>query len=94
MEVRDMKNTVTRPVDMVRLGNQKHGFSFQAMGNIYMLTDLYPIESEHCDVMQTVCMTDGEIQGFGADEYVEPVYTFTVHANPSLAKSERIVKDL
>lgn len=44
--------------------------------------------------MQTVCMTNGEIQGFGADEYVEPVYTFTVHANPSLAKSERIVKDL
>lgn len=38
-----MENTVTRPVDMVRLGNQKHGFSFQAMGNIYMLTDLYPI---------------------------------------------------
>lgn len=46
-----MENTVTRPVDMVRLGNQKHGFSFQARGDIYMLTDLYPIESEHCDVM-------------------------------------------
>lgn len=89
-----MENTVTRPVDMVRLGNQKHGFSFQAMGNIYMLTDLYPIESEHCDVMQTVCMTNGRMQGFGSDEYVEPVYTFTIHANPSLAKSERVVKGL
>ena len=89
-----MENTVTRPVDMVRRGNQKHGFSFQARGDIYMLTDLYPIESEDYDVMQTVCMTNGRIRGFGADEYVEPVYTFTVHANPSLAKSERIVKDL
>lgn len=89
-----MENTVTRPVDMVRLGNQKHGFSFQAMGDIYMLTNLYPIESEDYDVMQTVCMTNGRMQGFGADEYVEPVYTFTVHANPSLAKSERIVKGL
>ena len=89
-----MENTVTRPVDIVRLGNQKHGFSFQARGDIYMLTDLYPIESEDYDVMQTVCMTNGRIRGFGADEYVEPVYTFTVHANPSLAKSERIVKDL
>lgn len=89
-----MENIVTRPVDMVRLGNQKHGFSFQAMGHIYMLTDLYPIESEHCDIMQTVCMTNGEMQGFGSDEYVEPVYTFTVHAKPSLAKSERVVKNL
>lgn len=89
-----MGNVVTRPVDMVRLGNQKHGFSFQALGHIYMLTDLYPIESEHCDIVQTVCMTNGEMQGFGSDEYVEPVYTFTVHAEPSLAKSERIVKHL
>lgn len=89
-----MENIVTRPVDMVRLGNQKHGFSFQAMGHIYMLTDLYPIESEHCDIMQTVNMANGRMQGFGSDEYVEPVYTFTVHAEPSLAKSERIVKNL
>lgn len=89
-----MENIVTRPVNMVRLGNQKHGFSFQALGHIYMLTDLYPIESEHCDIVQTVCMTNGEMQGFGSDEYVEPVYTFTVHAEPSLAKSERIVKHL
>lgn len=89
-----MENIVTRPVNMVRLGNQKHGFSFQALGHIYMLTDLYPIESEHCDIVQTVCMTNGEMQGFGSDEYVEPVYTFTVHAEQSLAKSERIVKHL
>lgn len=89
-----MENIVTRPVNMVRLGNQKHGFSFQALGHVYMLTDLYPIESEHCDIVQTVCMTNGEMQGFGSDEYVEPVYTFTVHAEPSLAKSERIVKHL
>lgn len=85
-----MGNVVTRPVDMVRLGNQKHGFSFQAMGDIYMLTDLYPVD----DMVQTVCMTNGRVHDFGSDEYVEPVYTFTVHAEPSLAKSERIVKDL
>ena len=89
-----MENIVTRPVDMVRLGNQKHGFSFQVRGNVYMLTDLYAVESEHCEVMQTVCMMNGEMQGFGADEYVEPVDTFTVHAKPSLTRSERIVKDL
>lgn len=88
-----MENIVTRPVSMVRLGNQKHGFSFQVRGNVYMLTDLYPIESEHCDIMQSVCMTNGEMQGFGADEYVEPVDVFTVHAKSSLAKFERIVKE-
>lgn len=85
-----MGNVVTRPVDMVRLGNQKHGFSFQAMGDIYMLTDLYPVD----DMVQTVCMANGRMHDFGSDEYVEPVYTFTVHAEPSLAKSERVVKNL
>lgn len=88
-----MENLVTRPVDMVRLGNQKHGFAFQVRGNIYMLTDLFNIESEHCNIMQTVCMTNGEVHGFNADEYVEPVYVFTVHAKPSLTRSERTVKE-
>lgn len=46
-----MDNIVTRPVDMVRLGNQKHGFAFQERNSIYMLSDLYSIESEHCDIM-------------------------------------------
>lgn len=87
-----MNNIVTRPVDLVRLGNQTHGFSFQEKGDVYMLSDLDPIKSEHCDVMQAMNMTTGEIFGFGADEYVEPVYIFTVHAKGSLAKTERVVK--
>lgn len=89
-----MENIVTRPVNMVRLGNQKHGFAFQARGNVYMLTDSYPIESKDCDIMQAVCMTNGKMQSFGVDEYVESVDTFTVHAKPSLAKFERVVKGL
>ena len=65
-----MENIVTRPVDMVRLGNQKHGFVFQERGSIYMLSDLYNIESEHCDIMQAMNMANGEIDGFNASEYV------------------------
>lgn len=89
-----MENIVTRPVNMVRLGNQSPGFAFQENGSVYMLTDLDPIKSEHCEVMQAMNMATGRILGFSGSEYYEPVYVFTVHAKGSLARSERIVKDL
>lgn len=87
-----MENIVTRPVDMVRLGNQKHGFTFQERNSIYMLSDLYSIESEHCDIAQAMNMANGEIDGFNASEYVEPVYTFTVRSQIALTQAERVVK--
>ena len=87
-----MKNIVTRPVDMVRLGNQKHGFVFQERNSIYMLSDLDSIESEHCDIVQAMNMANGKIDGFNASEYVEPVYTFTVRSQIALTKAERAVK--
>ena len=87
-----MENIVTRPVNMVRLGNQKHGFTFQERNNIYMLSDLYSIESEHCDIMQAMNMSNGRIIGFNASEYVEPVYTFTVRSQIALTQAERAVK--
>ena len=87
-----MEHIVTRPVDMVRLGNQKHGFVFQERNSIYMLSDLYSIESEHCDIVQVMNMANEEIDGFNASEYVEPVYTFTVRSQIALTKAERAVK--
>ena len=87
-----MENIVTRPMDMVRLGNQKHGFTFQERNSIYMLSDLYSIESEHCDVVQAMNMANGRIEGFNTSEYVEPVYTFTVRSQIALTKAERAVK--
>lgn len=83
---------MTRPVDMVRLGNQKHGFTFQERNSIYMLSDLYSIESEHCDIVQAMNMANGEIDGFNASEYVEPVYTLTVRSQITLTQAERVVK--
>lgn len=88
-----MDNIVTRPVDMVRLGNQKHGFAFQERNSIYMLSDLYSIESEHCDIMQAMNMSNGRIEGFNASEYVEPVYTFTVRSQDALTRAERVIKE-
>ena len=87
-----MENIVTRPVNMVRLGNQKHGFVFQERNNIYMLSDLDSIESEHCDIMQAMNMSNGRIAGFNTSEYVEPVYTFTVRSQIALTQAERVVK--
>ena len=87
-----MENIVTMPVDMVRLGNQKHGFVFQERNSIYMLSDLDSIESEHCDIVQAMNMANGKIDGFNASEYVEPVYTFTVRSQIALTKAERAVK--
>lgn len=87
-----MENIVTKPVDMVRLGNQKHGFVFQERNRIYMLSDLDSIESEHCDIVQAMNMSNGEIIGFNTSEYVEPVYTFTVRSQIALTQAERVVK--
>ena len=88
-----MENIVTRPVNMVRLGNQKHGFVFQERNSIYMLSDLYSIESEHCDIVQAMNMANGEIAGFNASEYVEPVYTFTVRSQLALTKAEKVIEE-
>ena len=87
-----MENIVTSPVYMVRLWNQKHVFTFQERNSIYMLSDLDSIESEHCDIVQAMNMANGEIDGFNASEYVEPVYTFTVRSQIALTKEERVVK--
>lgn len=57
-----------------------------------MLTNLRVIDSDGYEKLQTVCMANGEVHGFGKDEYVEPVNVFTVHTNLSLARSERVVK--
>ena len=87
-----MENIVTKLVDMVRLGNQKHGLTFQERNSIYMLSDLDSIESEHCDIVQAMNMANGEIDGFNASEYVEPVYIFTVRSQIALTKAESAVK--
>ena len=88
----NMENIVTSPVYMARLWNQKHVFTFQERNSIYMLSDLDSIESEHCDIVQAMNMANGEIDGFNASEYVEPVYTFTVRSQIALTKEERVVK--
>ena len=37
-------------------------------------------------------MANGEIDGFNASEYVEPVYIFTVRSQIALTKAEMAVK--
>lgn len=88
-----MANIVTRPVNKVLLRNQKHGFAFQEKGNIYMLSNADPIESEHCDIAYAMDMSTGKLIRFSTSEYVEPVYVFTVRLQNNATRYEKVIAE-